>query len=349
MIIYNIASLFYLKQIMKHYFPNFSIDNMSQDTLMIHFSNVHFSFLNSIRRIVKSEVPVLAINSIRFKEYSGYLEEDTLAHRLSLIPIICKDIDKLSYEKDCSKCDIGCSFCNVKFTLEKIGADDNRSTNVYSSDLKLVDPLNPYRTETLYFPKNHHGILLCRLNPGEHIKLECTAVKSNASQHAKFSASTVCFFKKLDNDDDSYLFTLETNGNIDAINVFRQSLEIFIQQNLSLKKHINKFMTRDECNIEVPFQDTILNPLQREILNTYQTEIDLFIYKKHHILSERKHSHLEVFYDDTIVTPLHVKDYIKTSINRLVTFSEILLSTLNENFYKYEIIKNKKDSQPITI
>ena len=101
------------------YFPTFSIVDLCHDTLNIKFSNVHFSFLNSIRRIVKSEVPVLAINSVCFEEYSGYLEEETLAHRLSSIPIICKNINKLSYQNECSKCDIGCSFCNVNFRFTK--------------------------------------------------------------------------------------------------------------------------------------------------------------------------------------------------------------------------------------
>ena len=290
---------------MKDYFPTFSIVDLCQDTLNIKFSHINFTFLNAIRRIVKSEVPVLAINSIRFEEYSGYLEEETLAHRLSLIPIICRDIDKLSYQKECSQCEIGCSFCNVTFTLQKNGTDQN-VTNVYSSDLKLVDPSNQYQSEVLSFPKNYHGILLCRLNPGERIKLECTAVKSNAMNHAKFSASTVCFYKKLDtDDDDSYLFTLETNGNHQAVDVFRKSLEIFIDHNLFLKKHINKYMRDDECNIKVPFQDTILNPLQAEILKTYEKEIDLFLYKKSHVLSEQKDSQLEVYYDDTHLNKYH--------------------------------------------
>lgn len=321
---------------MKDYFPTFSIVDLCQDTLNIKFSHINFTFLNAIRRIVKSEVPVLAINSIRFEEYSGYLEEETLAHRLSLIPIICRDIDKLSYQKECS-CEIGCSFCNVTFTLQKNGTDQN-VTNVYSSDLKLVDPSNQYQSEVLSFPKNYHGILICRLNKGERIKLECTAVKSNAMNHAKFSASTVCFYKKLDtDDDDSYLFTLETNGNHQAVDVLRKSLEIFIDHNLFLKKHINKYMRDDECNIKVPFQDTILNPLQAEILKTYEKEIDLFLYKKSHVLSEQKDSQLEVYYDDTLVGPLDVKNYIQTSINRLITFTEIILSNLNENYYHYKI------------
>ena len=96
-------------------------------------------------------------------------------------------------------------------------------------------------------------------------------------------------------------------------------------------------MRDDECNIKLPFQDTILNPLQREILKTYEKEIDLFLYKKSHILSEHKDSQLEVYYDDTLVRPFDVKNYIKTSINRLMTFSQIVLSNLNENYYRYKI------------
>ena len=92
--------------------------------------------------------------------------------------------------------------------LQKTGEDKN-VTNVYSSDLKIVDPSNEYKSEVLSFPKNYHGILLCRLNQGETIKLKCTAVKNNALNHAKFSAATVCFYKKIDTDADSYLFTLK--------------------------------------------------------------------------------------------------------------------------------------------
>lgn len=310
---------------MESHFPKLTIESLNSNTLNLMFTNIHFSFLNTLRRIIKQDIPMLAINKIRFEKYSGYMNEEMLAHRLSLIPIVCKNIDKVSYEKNCI-CDVGCKFCNIDFSLEKKSSD--HALNVYSNDLKLSNPNNEYGTEILQFVKNYHGILLCRLNPYEEIKLECTAVKGTAKQHAKFSASTVCFYKKRHHN--SYSFTLETNENINPLDVFRLALEIFIKESMSLKKYINKSMTINNVNIKVPYQDTLLNSLQKEITETFEDKIDLFFYKKSHILSEYPHSELEFHFDDTDQSCLDVKEHVKTSINRLIIFSEMIISELNE-------------------
>ena len=322
---------------MKQYFPTLQIENVCNDSLTMKYTNIDFSFLNTIRRIIKSQIPVLAINTVRFEEYSGYLEEETLAHRISLLPLVCKKIHRLNYQKECTKCTIGCHFCNVTFTLQKKAVDDDIVTNVYSNDLKLVDPTNKFSTEILQFPKNYHGILLCRLNPGETIKLQCTASKGHASEHAKFSACTVCFYKQVEKEPNSYIFTIETNGNIHPIDVFRQSLDIYIRENMNLKKYINKYMTDTKLNITVPYQDTILNSLQKEIIKTFESNIDLFLYKKSHILSETKTSTFQIYYDNDKESSSDIKSYINTSINRLVIFSQMILSNLSENQYDYKI------------
>jgi DNA-directed RNA polymerase subunit L len=108
-------------------------------------------------------------------------------------------------------------------------------------------------------------------------------VKGIGREHAKYSSTNVCTFQENEKDD-TILFFLETNQNVNALSMFRLSLEI-ISEKIQKMKMCLKLRVKDfQSEIKVPFSETIMNPLQYYIHSNFANEIDLFLYKRNHVL-----------------------------------------------------------------
>jgi len=59
------------------------------------------AFMNSLRRIILSEVPAMAIDEVVVIENSSMLHDEILAHRLGLIPLKT-DLDSYNLHEECS-------------------------------------------------------------------------------------------------------------------------------------------------------------------------------------------------------------------------------------------------------
>jgi len=87
-------------------------------------------FINSIRRIMLSELPKLAVEDIVIYDNTSPLFDEIIAHRLGLIPIPT-DLSLLTFKDQCGCKGKGCPSCTVRYTLSKEGAGI-----VYSGDLQ---------------------------------------------------------------------------------------------------------------------------------------------------------------------------------------------------------------------
>ncbi|RMF89570.1 MAG: DNA-directed RNA polymerase subunit D [Methanobacteriota archaeon] len=152
------------------------IDVLSSDDRSLRFilKDGNPSLANALRRVMTSEVPVLAIEDVEFIENSSSLYDEVLAHRLGLIPIKT-DLSVLNFRDEC-KCESGCPSCQVEFTLKKKGP-----AIVYSDDLKST-------SKTM---KPLPGIPLVKLGKKQAIELKATAVLGTAKEHAKWQPAVV--------------------------------------------------------------------------------------------------------------------------------------------------------------
>ena len=78
---------------------------------------------NSLRRIMISEVPTMAIDLVEVRENTSVVHDEFIAHRLGLIPMACPSnpmnphhIDQFLYHEE-RNCDSMCDKCTVKFKL----------------------------------------------------------------------------------------------------------------------------------------------------------------------------------------------------------------------------------------
>ncbi len=136
------------------------------------------AFANTLRRIMLSEIPNLAIDVVDFHDNTSALFDEVIAHRLGMIPLKF-DPKKFNFSEECKCGGKGCPSCEVFFALEKTGP-----AMVYSSDLKPsnknVKPLFPD------FP-------VVKLLKGQHLKLEAIARLGRGKDHAKFQAANVSY------------------------------------------------------------------------------------------------------------------------------------------------------------
>jgi len=147
------------------------------DTIVYEISGVKPGFVNSIRRVIISEVPVLAIETVNFSKNNSALYDEIIAHRLGFVPL--ETPDSYNMRDKCVCKGKGCSRCTVSLTLNKVGP-----CTVYSDDMESTDP----------GVKPMAGIPIVKLIEDQEIKFEAVAELGVGKEHAKW-ASGLAFHK----------------------------------------------------------------------------------------------------------------------------------------------------------
>ena len=99
------------------YKPSIKILKIETDSIEFQLKNVDLSIANTLRRIIISEVPTMAIDMVQVSENTSPLFDEFIVHRLGLIPLKSDDIDKYYFPLNCS-CKEGCDKCKVDFDLK---------------------------------------------------------------------------------------------------------------------------------------------------------------------------------------------------------------------------------------
>jgi DNA-directed RNA polymerase subunit D len=136
------------------------------------------AFANALRRVIISEVPVLAVEWVDIHDNNSILFDEVIATRLGLIPLKF-DPSKFNSADECKCGGKGCPLCQVVFALEKTGPG-----TAYSGDLKSsnreVKPTSPN------FP-------IAELMKNHNIKFEAVAHLGIGKKHARFQAANAAY------------------------------------------------------------------------------------------------------------------------------------------------------------
>lgn len=128
-------------------------------------------FANALRRIMISEIPIMAINSVDFTENESVLYNEVIAHRLGLVPLVF-DIKKFHFKEEDEKAD---SLSEVVLVISKKGPG-----MIYSKNIKSSDP----DVKPLY-----DNIPIVELFDDQKLKLEASASLGYAKNHARYQAA----------------------------------------------------------------------------------------------------------------------------------------------------------------
>ncbi|MBX5328254.1 MAG: DNA-directed RNA polymerase subunit D [Candidatus Bathyarchaeota archaeon] len=141
-------------------------------------------FMNALRRIVIAEVPSMAVDEVVILENSSILQDETIAHRIGLIPLKT-DLDSYNLPEECPcKSEFGCNLCRVTFTLDAEAKEGTRT--VYSGELVSENPnVTPVSG----------NIPIIKLAKGQKLRLEAYARLGKGKNHAKWQPVSMCAYK----------------------------------------------------------------------------------------------------------------------------------------------------------
>lgn len=152
-----------------------SVDEQKTKKAVLSIEDINLYLLNSIRRIMLSELPKLAIEDVVIYDNTTTLFDEIISHRLGLVPLPT-DPDILEFRDQCTCKGKGCPSCTVRYTLSKEGEGI-----VYSGDLQPSEA--SWRvTEDL--------IPIVELFNDQRLILEVEAVLGRAKDHAKWQVVT---------------------------------------------------------------------------------------------------------------------------------------------------------------
>ncbi|XP_042012491.1 DNA-directed RNA polymerases II, IV and V subunit 3-like [Salvia splendens] len=154
------------------------------------------SIANALRRVMISEVPTIAIDLVEIEVNSSVLNDEFIAHRLGLVPLICDRAMAMRFSRDCDG-DGQCEYCSVEFHLRAKCINDSTldvtSKDLYSSDHAVV-PVDFSDASSTIDNTESRGIIIVKLCRGQELILRAIARKGIGKDHAKWSpAATVTF------------------------------------------------------------------------------------------------------------------------------------------------------------
>lgn len=177
------------------------ISHLTERTANFDLVHIDTSVANAFRRIMISEVPSVAAETVYVFNNTSVIQDEVLAHRIGLIPLKV-DPDSLTWidpaldEKDrftdentiVLSLDVKCT----KNPHPPSGSTDPKelynNAHVYARDLKF----EPQGRQIELFKNNpvvasDPDILLAKLRPGQEISLRAHCILGVGSDHAKFS------------------------------------------------------------------------------------------------------------------------------------------------------------------
>jgi DNA-directed RNA polymerase II subunit RPB3 len=170
--------------------PKVEVLELTDDHIKFVLSETDVSIANSLRRVMISEVPTIAIDKVTIEENSSVLSDDFLAHRIGLVPLQSSSVSRYNYNRECN-CNEGCDNCVVKYHLNIKHTDgEGGNRDVHASEL-VCDS----EEATVYPVGQDNGVLLVKLGVNQELKLTANAYKGIGKEHAKWSPCAVATYQ----------------------------------------------------------------------------------------------------------------------------------------------------------
>lgn len=149
------------------------IKELNPKKAVLKIEDTQLYFVNSLRRIMLSNLPKLAVDSVVIYDNTSALFDEIITHRLGLIPIPT-DLSLLNFKDECICKGKGCPNCTVRYTLSKEGEG-----TILSGDLQASEKS---------WKITEDKIPIVRLYGEQRLILEVEAVLGCGKDHAKWQS-----------------------------------------------------------------------------------------------------------------------------------------------------------------
>lgn len=196
--------------------PEFKFEG---EMAVLSFKDTHNTIVNAFRRFILDDVPTFAIEDVEVVSNESPLYNETVAHRLGLIPLKT-DLKSYNFKEKCSCGAMGCALCEVKLTLAQ-----NKEGYVYSGSIKSDDP------QIVPADKN---IPITKLFPNKKIELNMKAVLGTGRTHAKWAPAHAYMREKKD----VVELVIEPFGQLDAKEIYNSAIDLIIERIVELESQL---------------------------------------------------------------------------------------------------------------
>ena len=163
---------------------NLEVLEQNDHKLILILEGISIEMVNALRRIMLTEIPVMAIDEVIILKNDSPLYDEIVAHRLGLIPLKT-NLKNYNLPRDCECGGYGCSLCQVSLTCEMTNTS-NKPITISSGDLNSNDPdVIPVNPE----------IPILKIDKNSKVIIEAYAILGRGKDHAKFSAVSNCAFR----------------------------------------------------------------------------------------------------------------------------------------------------------
>lgn len=178
--------------------PKVEMRELTEDVCKFVLSGTDVSIANALRRVMLAEVPTIAIDLVELEANSSVLNDEFIAHRLGLIPLVSKRVGEMKSPLESEEDD----FTDVELSLDVTCLSD--STLEVTSDYLIADPKYPDIVPANYTPyhinpelakDSPNGILLVKLRKNQSLKLKCIARRGIGRDHAKWNPCATAFYQ----------------------------------------------------------------------------------------------------------------------------------------------------------
>ncbi|KAI8466343.1 MAG: DNA-directed RNA polymerase [Monoraphidium minutum] len=182
--------------------PNIEVRRLTDDYCEFVLRDTDVSVANALRRVMIAEVPTIAIDLVEFENNTTVLNDEFLAHRLGLVPLVSDAADWMvrPFEPHTDDSQVQCVLeLSVKCT-----SDDTMDV----TDLDLIPvghdvmPVSRQLRDKWKPPPGDPGatcsakpIVLVKMRKGQELKLRAIARKGIGKDHAKWIPVAVATFQ----------------------------------------------------------------------------------------------------------------------------------------------------------
>jgi len=182
------------------------------DCGVFEFTNSHPTIVNAFRREILDEVETFAISDIEMEINTSPLQDETIAHRLGLIPLVSNEKENYINIKEDKAGEIGSKKSVINFSLEKEGKG-----TILSSDIKFDNSNVRVAIDNIPITK--------LFKEKDKLKLTGRVILGCGKEHTKWSPAHT--YLKESGKDKIQLF-VEGFGQLSEKTIFNNVIENFI-------------------------------------------------------------------------------------------------------------------------
>lgn len=175
--------------------PKIEIRKLDQTYCEFLLTGTDVSIANALRRVILAEVPTIAIELVEIEKNTTVLNDEFIAHRLGLIPLVSTDVHNMKTIYEAGEDE---EVEDVVFTLDVVCTSED-TLSVTSDDLILdsnyprVAPIGYRGRES----RDVKGILIVKMRRGQELRLKAIARKGIGKDHAKWNPVATAVFQHL--------------------------------------------------------------------------------------------------------------------------------------------------------